>query len=169
MKKIFLAFLAAAALAACSDSSTITSAGAGSATEVQVEKQPYKLSANASADEKAYAAFYNEVDVQVDRSGVLYRVISPGVGLQVSPKDTVRLAYVGTHLNGKVFDQNPNITFKLAQLVPGFQIAVSKIKEGGEIEFVIPGHLAYPQGAGNIRPMEPIKFRVKVHQIVTKG
>ncbi len=76
--------------------------------------------------------------------------VKVGTGLEAKPGDTVSVLYVGKFTNGTVFDSsaahdNKPLTFVLGSqgLIPGFQIGVNTMKEGGERLLAIPPSLAY--------------------------
>ncbi|MBI5644694.1 FKBP-type peptidyl-prolyl cis-trans isomerase [Candidatus Kaiserbacteria bacterium] len=76
--------------------------------------------------------------------------IAPGTGAQASPGDTVSVLYKGQFENGTVFDSseahgNKPLTFVLGApgMIPGFQIGVNGMKEGGERVMAIPPGLGY--------------------------
>ena len=73
-----------------------------------------------------------------------------GTGLEAKPGDTVSVLYVGKFTDGRIFDSsaangNKPLTFVLGAqgLIPGFQIGVRGMKEGGERLLAIPPSLAY--------------------------
>ncbi len=76
--------------------------------------------------------------------------VKVGTGLEAKPGDTVSVLYVGKFTDGTVFDSsaahgNQPLTFVLGSqgLIPGFQIGVNKMKEGGERLLAIPPGLGY--------------------------
>lgn len=76
--------------------------------------------------------------------------VKVGTGLEAKPGDTVSVLYVGKFTDGTVFDSsaahgNQPLTFVLGSqgLIPGFQIGVNQMKEGGERLLAIPPSLGY--------------------------
>lgn len=76
--------------------------------------------------------------------------VSVGTGAEAKPGDTVSVLYVGQLSDGTVFDSsaahgNQPLTFVLGAegLIPGFQIGVNGMKEGGERLLAIPPTLGY--------------------------
>jgi FKBP-type peptidyl-prolyl cis-trans isomerase len=76
--------------------------------------------------------------------------VAVGTGAQAKPGDTVSVLYVGQLQDGTVFDSsaahnNEPLTFVLGAqgLIPGFQIGVNGMKEGGERLMAIPPSLGY--------------------------
>lgn len=73
-----------------------------------------------------------------------------GTGADAAPGATVSILYVGMLQDGTVFDSSANnnnepLTFKLGEpgIIPGFQIGVNGMKEGGERRISIPPELGY--------------------------
>jgi FKBP-type peptidyl-prolyl cis-trans isomerase len=85
--------------------------------------------------------------------------IKEGTGAQATPGSQVSVLYVGKLENGTVFDSsamhdNVPYTFTLGSTeagspIPGFQIGVNGMKEGGIRKMTIPADLAY--GAQEIK------------------
>lgn len=88
--------------------------------------------------------------------------VSIGTGAEAVPGATVSVLYVGQLQDGTVFDSsamrnNEPYTFVLGSTeagspIPGFQIGVNGMKEGGERIMAIPASLAY--GAEEIKDAE---------------
>lgn len=82
--------------------------------------------------------------------------VAIGTGAQAKPGDTVSVLYVGQLQDGTVFDSsaahnNQPLTFVLGTqgLIPGFQIGVNGMREGGERLMAVPPALGY--GAQDIK------------------
>lgn len=85
-----------------------------------------------------------------DPNQVQAQEVSVGTGAVAAPGDTVSVLYVGQLQDGTVFDSsaahnNQPLTFVLGAqgLIPGFQIGVNGMKEGGERLLAIPPALGY--------------------------
>ena len=78
--------------------------------------------------------------------------LAPGTGKEVQVGDTVTIHYKGVAWDtGEEFDSSwkrgEPATFPLGQLIPGWQIGIPGMKEGGRRLLVIPPDLAYgPKG-----------------------
>src|SRR3989344_3251946 len=82
--------------------------------------------------------------------------IAVGTGATAQPGDSVSVLYVGQLQDGTVFDSsaahgNQPLVFVLGAqgLIPGFQIGVNGMKEGGERLLAIPPSLGY--GAQDVK------------------
>lgn len=109
----------------------------------------------------------NNLNVEVDPSGLYYSIENAGTGVQPKPTDEVEVRYKGYLLDGTVFDQTDSgktAVFYLGGLIPGWQIAIPLLKEGGKGIFIHPSYLAYgPRGAGNlIGPNEVLVFEIEL-------
>ncbi|MCX2494011.1 FKBP-type peptidyl-prolyl cis-trans isomerase [Pedobacter sp. PF22-3] len=100
------------------------------------------------ADTTAIAAFVktNNIPAIKDASGIFYQIIAPGSGNVSYLASTVISAdYEGKLLNGTIFDStkgNP-ATFKLGNVILGWQFGIQKIQKGGKIRLIIPSYYAY--------------------------
>lgn len=73
-----------------------------------------------------------------------------GTGAEATPGSVVSILYVGMLQDGTVFDSseangNQPLTFTLGEpgIIPGFQIGVNQMKEGGERRISVPPELGY--------------------------
>lgn len=99
--------------------------------------------------------------------------ITVGTGATAAVGDTVTVNYVGTFLDGRIFDPGAApITFRIgaSQVIPGFEQGMVGMRVGGKRRLTIPSNLAYgSQGAGNtIPPNTPIRFEVTLLAIAGK-
>jgi len=104
--------------------------------------------------------------------------LSAGNGPVPTETSTVKVDYEGKLLNGEVFDSSyargEPVEFQVNQVIPGWQEALQKMKQGATWELYVPAKLAYgergfvnPTGT-SIDPNATLIF--KVHLIsVTKS
>ncbi|WP_298421412.1 peptidylprolyl isomerase [uncultured Kordia sp.] len=92
-------------------------------------------------------------------SGLRYKIIQNGDGVQAEKGKTVSVHYKGMFPDGGVFDssykRNAPIDFPLGQgnVIPGWDEGIALLKVGDKARFVIPPHLAYGErGAGGVIP-----------------
>jgi FKBP-type peptidyl-prolyl cis-trans isomerase FklB len=113
--------------------------------------------AQAEDSKKAGEAFLAEnkkkKGVKVTKSGLQYKVVEKGKGKNPTDKDTVVVHYRGTLIDGTEFDssykRNQPATFKLGQVIKGWQEALKLMKPGGKMHVAIPSDLGYGErGAG---------------------
>lgn len=104
-------------------------------------------------------------------SGLWYRDVVVGDGMQPVAGDIVWVSYNGHFTNGDSFDDG-EFPFALNrfQVIAGFDEGVTSMKVGGERQLIIPPHLGY--GAqwdvrGVIPPNSWLVFDVKLDSIQT--
>jgi peptidylprolyl isomerase len=100
-----------------------------------------------------------------------------GTGATVVAGDTITINYVGTFLDGWVFDQSPPgqpVTFPfpigIGRFIAGFDQGLIGMRVGGRRRLTIPSNLAYGS-AGNppaIPPNTPLRFEVTLVAIAGK-
>lgn len=89
-------------------------------------------------------------------SGLQYKVIREGNGKKPAATDSVTVHYVGTLLDGTVFDSSRErgdspVSFALNQVISGWTEGLQLMREGAVYTFYIPSHLAYgDRGAGQL-------------------
>ncbi|GAA4209054.1 hypothetical protein GCM10022289_33980 [Pedobacter jeongneungensis] len=100
------------------------------------------------ADTAAISAFVktNNIPATKDASGIFYQIIAPGSGNVSYLTSTVITAdYEGRLLNGTIFDSTKGTptSFKLGNVILGWQFGIQKIQKGGKIRLIIPSYFAY--------------------------
>ena len=92
-------------------------------------------------------------------SGLRYKIINHGDGVQAEKGKTVSVHYKGMLPNGKVFDSSYDrkqpIDFPLGmgQVIAGWDEGIQLLKVGDKARLVIPSHMAYGSaGAGGVIP-----------------
>lgn len=120
------------------------------------------------------AAFMEDVkkkpDVVVLPSGLMYQILKPGEGPAPKATETVKVHYIGTLVNGTVFDSSVQrgepVEFQLDQVIPGWTEGLQKISKGGKIKLYIPPQLAYgDEGRQGIPPASTLVFDVELLDI----
>lgn len=129
------------------------------------KRAEYQIEANKVAGAAFLEENKNKPGVCTTESGLQYEIINEGNDVKPTADDIVTVRYVGTLLDGTVFDQckpedNP-ATFPLSGVIAGWTEGVQLIGEGGKIKLYIPSDLAYGEnGAGIIGPNSTIIFDV---------
>lgn len=95
--------------------------------------------------------------VQTTKSGLQYLEVKAGTGATPGPRDTVRVHYRGTLIDGKEFDSSYRrgqpIEFPVNGVIAGWTEALQLMKEGAEWKLFIHPDLAYgSRGAGGAIP-----------------
>lgn len=105
----------------------------------------------AEAQRKAGEAFLTankaKDGVKVTASGLQYKVIEPGSGSSPSARDTVKVHYRGTRIDGTEFDSSYKrgepAEFRLDSVIKGWAEGLQLMKEGAKYKLYIPPQLAY--------------------------
>ena len=100
-----------------------------------------------------------------------------GTGATVVAGDTITINYIGTFLDGRVFDQSTPgqpVTFPrpigVGNFIQGFDQGLLGMKVGGRRKLTIPSSMAYGAAGGppTIPPNTPLAFDVTLVAIVGK-
>ncbi len=139
------------------------------------QKQQQKQASAAEKNEKAgaeYLAANKKKDGVVETaSGLQYKVLKAGSGDKAKATEMVVVHYKGTLINGTEFDssykRNEPTSFRVNQVIQGWQEALQLMNPGAKYQLAIPGKLAYgPRGAGGqIGPNETLLFDVELLEI----
>ena len=106
-------------------------------------------------------------------SGIVYLIQDSGSDVRATDdRDTVKVNYRGTLIDGKEFDKNDGIEFPLNRVIRGWTEGMKLVGEGGKITLVIPANLAYGErGPREIGTNSTLIFDVdllEVHPYVEK-
>lgn len=110
----------------------------------------------------------NNLDMMMHPTGIYYRIDEEGVGETAPPEAEleVEVKYKGYLTDGTVFDETKGTDttkFKLGGVIPGWQVAITLLKEGGKGLFIIPSDWAYgPRGVGLIPPNSVLIFEIEL-------
>jgi len=108
-------------------------------------------------------------------SGLQYKILKAGERpKKLTDADTVECQYRGTLVDGKEFDSSYElgkpVTFKVSQVIAGWQEALKLMPVGSKWQIVIPPQLAYgDRGAGIIGPNSTLVFEVELVSIKDKS
>lgn len=104
-------------------------------------------------------------------SGLQYEVIKEGTGPRPVETDTVKVDYVGTLIDGTMFDSSIEAgepaVFPVGMVIPGWIEALQLMNVGSKYKVYIPSMLAYgEQGSqGGIDPNTPLIFEIDLLSI----
>ena len=110
--------------------------------------------------------------VTTTASGIQYEVLEAGSGkICPNPKDWVTTHYHGTLIDGKVFDSSVDrkkpATFKLNNVIQGWQEVLQLMVEGDKWRVCIPSALAYGERQeGKIPSNSILIFEIDLIKIV---
>jgi len=90
-----------------------------------------------------YLTSHNITNAVQHCSGLFYVIDTLGTGDQPASCSLVTVNYVGSLVDGTVFDHGTDFTIGLNQVIAGWTNGVPLIKEGGKIHLYIPPSLGY--------------------------
>jgi FKBP-type peptidyl-prolyl cis-trans isomerase len=129
---------------------------------------------NADAGEAFRTANAVKEGVVTTESGLQYKVMREGDGPRPTATDTVEVNYLGTLIDGTVFDSSyargSSVSFALNQVIPGWTEGLQLMPVGSQFQFVIPPELAYGAGGAgqSIGPNATLVFEVELLQIAPR-
>jgi len=85
----------------------------------------------------------NDLQANSTASGLHYIIDDPGSEQKPDLCDQVNVSYVGYFSDGTVFDSSPDISFFLANVIPGWKEGIPLFGKGGNGMLLVPSHLAY--------------------------
>ncbi len=119
----------------------------------------------AELDEQAIVDYLAENNIEANRheTGLYYKIIKEGSGLQPLPQSSVEVYYKGYLRNGSVFDETTQgpVIFPLSSMIKGWQVALPLLKKGGRGLFLIPSNMGYgSDGVYGIPPNSVLIFEI---------
>ncbi|SNT31317.1 FKBP-type peptidyl-prolyl cis-trans isomerase [Ekhidna lutea] len=109
----------------------------------------------------------NNINAQIHSSGIRYRVLEEGTGLNPTLTDLVTVTYTGQFLEGEIFDEAENVDFRLNSLIDSWKTMLPTMQEGGRIIMYAPSGMCYGnEGNGiNIPPNAVLIFQIELIEI----
>jgi FKBP-type peptidyl-prolyl cis-trans isomerase FklB len=141
--------------------------------EQMAQKQASLASSNLTASQAYMQKVSSQAGVKELEPGLYYQVITAGKGKIPTARDTVTVNYEGTLPNGTVFDssyqRNQPISFRVDQVIPGWQKALEKMPTGSTWMVYISPELAYGQNAPPvIGPNQALTFKIELISVTRK-
>ncbi len=104
-------------------------------------------------------------------TGLYFQIIEKGSDKKPGKNDRVRVHYVGTFLDGEVFDssykRNEPAEFVLNSVIPGWTQGVQLIGEGGKVKLFVPAKLGYgDKGTPGVPPASALIFEVELLEVL---
>jgi len=131
------------------------------------QKQIEIAQQNLAAGEAFLAANKKNADVTETASGLQYKVLTKGTGVQPKATDSVVVHYKGTFIDGTEFDSSYGrgepMTISLGQVIPAWQEVVPMMPVGSKWQVYIPSKLGYGEmPSGPIPPNSTLIFDVEL-------
>lgn len=134
------------------------------------EKQDYAAQEQQKIDD--YFTQNPTLNFEVKESGLYYLETVAGDGELAQTHDTAYVFYTGKFLNGQIFDSNigdDTLAFPVDEgwMIPGFDEAITYMREGSKSMMIIPSNLGYgPQGWYIIPGYTPLLYDVSLVKLV---
>lgn len=133
---------------------------------------PFDAAAQAKIDDdaiKAYLVAHPTITAVKDLNHpeLYYQVLQAGSGDPLTENSQIVVSYKGTNIKDVEFQSTDNFSFKLSDnLIAGFKLAVSKLKNGGKILVFIPSALGYgPYANGPLPPNSVLIFTITIKTV----
>lgn len=104
----------------------------------------------------------NNKTAQITPEGIYYIVEKEGSAEKPKLTSTVSVGYKGYFLDNMTFDSNAKTSFKLFNVIQGWQIGIPKFGRGGKGTLLIPSAFGYGQGNQVGRTNAVLIFDVEV-------
>ena len=133
-----------------------------------IQKQmAYEGGLNKEKGDKFRKEFMTKNGADSTVTGIVYLIQDSGSGVRAtSDRDTVKVNYRGTLIDGTEFDKNDGIEFPLNRVISGWTEGMKLVGEGGKITLVIPADMAYgDRGQGPIGPNATLVFDVDLLEV----
>ena len=134
--------------------------------------QQQKGQDNQKASQAFMAKIATEDGVKQLKDGLYYKVETAGKGPKPSADSSVTIRYKGALADGTVFDQSnkdgkdSTVTFKLANLIQGWQDALVNMPVGSKWTLYIAPELAYGENAPpQIGPNQALVFDIELDAV----
>ena len=131
------------------------------------KRTAYEGALNKEKGDKFRREFYEKNSADSTASGIVYLIQDSGSEVRAtSDRDTVKVNYRGTLIDGTEFDKNEGIEFPLNRVIPGWTEGMKLVGEGGKITLVIPAEKAYGErGPRNIGTNATLVFDVDLLEV----
>jgi len=124
---------------------------------------------------EAYYKTPQEFEMARDSLGFYWIEKPPPSDLPVTVyKNTVKLSYKGTFLNGRIFEVSPpnfEVSFGTPdQLIKGLNYVIKRLKKGQNAKIILPSRLAFGENGstnGIIAPYTPLIYEVNIIDVKT--
>jgi FKBP-type peptidyl-prolyl cis-trans isomerase FkpA len=105
-----------------------------------------------------------------DSSGLYFQILDSGSGAVPNAYSNLVVTYTARLMDNSIFDSATSSNlggYPLGVLIPGWQIGLPKIKEGGHIKLLIPSALAWGcQGTTKVPSNAPVYFDIYLIDVI---
>ncbi len=107
----------------------------------------------------------NNITAETGTQGLRYRIMDPGEAAKPTISSAVTVNYTGYTTDRDTFDMTAGspATFRLGNLIQGWQQGIPLVGTGGRIQLFIPSVLAYgPNAAGSLCANTELVFEIEL-------
>lgn len=129
------------------------------------------IAKNQQLSQQFFTANAARPGVVMTASGLQYQVLRDNSGPRPTADDTVRVHYIGTHLDGSPFDNSYErdhpVEVVLNQVIAGWREGLALMPAGSKYRFWLPGKLAYGDNGkpGELEPNAALVFDIELLEI----
>lgn len=110
------------------------------------------------------------IEMEKTEDGLYFKILEEGEGEKtIAYKDQVTFSYKGSFLDGNVFQiigKDDPISYKVSQLIIGWQDALMMLKNGGRIHIIVPPQLGYATQKTDLIPANStLIYELEVHDV----
>ena len=106
-------------------------------------------------------------------SGLMYKILEPGIGPQPKPGQAVSVSYYGALTSDDTnfddsFKRGPSFMFPLGagRVIRGWDEGIALLNQGARAMLIVPSQLGYgPRGQGDIPPNAELAFYVQLDDV----
>ena len=136
--------------------------------DMEMEKRQQAAQSNKDKQTEFLAANKKKEGVIETETGLQYKVIKAGEGKKPKADDAVEVHYRGQLIDGTEFDSSykrgESIVLSLANVIPGWQEALTLMSVGSKMQIYVPSELGYGErgAGGTIGPNETLIFDIEL-------
>lgn len=150
----------------------------------KMEEQQVMMELRKNEEPKILAKYLedNKITTKPTASGLYFIEKTKGKGPKPTMGSVVKVNYVGTFLDGTIFDTNVEekakaagvydqrrpyepADFTIGQLIPGMNEGLMMMSEGGKATIIVPSTIGYGEGGQGMPPYSTLAFEVEVLKV----
>lgn len=136
--------------------------------DMEMEKRQEAAQSNKDKQTEFLAANKKKEGVIETETGLQYKILKAGEGKKPRADDAVEVHYRGQLIDGTEFDSSykrgESIVLSLANVIPGWQEALTLMSVGSKMQIYVPSELGYGErgAGGTIGPNETLIFDIEL-------
>lgn len=115
-----------------------------------------------------------DMDKDLFVDGIYYKTLQRGQGKRATPGSNIRVNYISTLVDGQIIDNTyeaKSLEYEVGrpdQVIDGFAIGISLMREGGQSLMIIPSNMAFGEKGSSskiVPPFHTIIYQVKLEKV----